>query len=168
VNELATVDVIGAAVLGLATLRGFWIGGVREAFSVAGLAAAVWVARAWRVPAAAWLLAHGPDMTEFTARTVAALVLGAVTLIAVTVVGRLAVRGVREAGLGFADRTLGALLGAFEGALVMAALVFGLAALLGRDDPALAGTRSLAAYEWMEQAAGQAGPTAPPSDRARE
>jgi uncharacterized membrane protein required for colicin V production len=167
VNELATLDAIAAAVLGLATLRGFWIGGVREAFSLAGLGAAVWVVRAWRLPAAAWLLAHGPFETELAAKVAATIALGAGTLLVVTVLSRLAYRGVREAGLGLADRTFGALLGAFEGALVVAALVFGLAALLGRDDAALAGTRSLAAYEWLEHAAGIE-PTAPPSGRVPE
>lgn len=154
-NELATVDAIAAAVLTLAALRGLWIGAVREAFSLAGLALAAWVVRAWRLPAAVWLAAHGPfEMTDLAARVLAAAGLGAGTLVAVAVVSRLAYRGVREAGLGAADRGIGALLGALEGAIVAAALVFGLVALLGRDDSALAGTHSLAAYEWLEEAAG--------------
>ena len=126
-NELATVDAIAAAVLTLAALRGLWIGAVREAFSLAGLAFAAWVVRAWRLPAAVWLAAHGPfEMTDLAARVLAAAGLGAGTLVAVAVVSRLAYRGMREAGLGLADRGLGALLGALEGAIVAAALVFGL------------------------------------------
>jgi uncharacterized membrane protein required for colicin V production len=93
-------------------------------------------------------------MTELAARVLAALGLGLVTLLAVALLRRLVRRGVRGAGLALADRAAGALLGAVEGALVAGALVFGLAALLGRDDEALAGTRSLAAYEWAEAAAG--------------
>ena len=163
-NELATVDAIAAGVLTLTSLRGLWIGAVREAFSLAGLGAATWVVRTWRLPAAAWLAAHGPfEMTDLAARVIAAAGLGAGTLLVVAVVSRLAYRGVREAGLGVVDRGLGALLGALEGALVVAALVFGLAALLGRNDGALAGTRSLAVYEWVESALGVEAPA--PTDR---
>jgi len=155
VSDLASVDAIAGAVLLLALLRGLWIGAVREAFSLAGLAAAAWVVRAWRVPAGAWLEQHGPfEMTGLAARLIAALGLGAGTLLAVTLLSRLAHRGVREAGLRLADRLAGALLGALEGAIVVAALVFGLALLLGRDDEALAGTKSLAAYEWVEATLG--------------
>jgi uncharacterized membrane protein required for colicin V production len=168
VSDLATVDAIAGAVLLLALLRGLWIGAVREAFSLAGLAAAAWVARAWRVPAGAWLEQHGPfEMTGLAARGLAALGLGAGTLLAVTLLSRLVHRGVREAGLRLADRLAGALLGALEGAIVVAALVFALALLLGRDDEALAGTKSLAAYEWVEATLGVT-PPAPPSGRARE
>ena len=154
-HELATVDAIAAAVLTLAALRGLWIGAVREAFSLAGLGVAAWVVRTWRLPAAAWLTTHGPfEMTDLAARVLATAGLGAGTLVVVAVVSRLVYRGVREAGLGVVDRLLGALLGALEGAIVVAALVFGLAAFLGRHDSALTGTRSLAAYEWVESALG--------------
>jgi uncharacterized membrane protein required for colicin V production len=164
VSDLATVDAIAGAVLLLALLRGLWIGAVREAFSLAGLAAAAWVVRTWRVPAGAWLEQHGPfEMTGLAARVIAALTLGAGTLLAVTLLSRLAHRGVREAGLRLADRLAGALLGALEGAIVVAALVFALALLLGRDDEALAGTKSLAAYEWIEATLG----VRPPASGAR-
>lgn len=171
-EELRTLDVVAAAVLALAALRGLWIGAVREAFSLAGLATAVLVVRAWREPAARWLDAHGPfEMTELAAGILAALVLGLASLVAVAVVGRVVRRGVRGAGLGLLDRLAGLLLGATEGAVVVAALVVGLAALLGRDDDALAGTRTLAALEATEAALGVEAPavsTGPPSDRARE
>ena len=154
-EELRTVDAITGALLVLATLRGVWIGAVGEVFSLAGLAAAAYVVRTWRLPAGAWLATHGPiEMTELAARVLAALGLGLATLLAVALLRQLVRRGVRGAGLALADRAAGALLGAVEGALVAAALVFGLAALLGRDDEALVGTRSLAAYEWAEAAAG--------------
>ena len=150
-SDLATVDAIAGAVLLLALLRGLWIGGVREAFSLAGLAAAIWVVRTWRIPLGNWLQLEGPvEMTGLAARLIAALALGAGTLLTVAVLSRLAYRGVREAGLRLADRLAGAALGALEGAVVVAALVFGLTVLLGRDDAALVGTKSLAAFEWVE------------------
>jgi uncharacterized membrane protein required for colicin V production len=155
VSELPTVDAIALALLLLAALRGLWIGAVREAFSLAGLAAAVWVVSAFRAPAGAWLVEHGPfEMTDLAARLIAAVGLGAGTLLAVGVVSRLAHRGMREAGLGLADRLAGGLLGALEGAAIVAALAFGLTLLLGRDDAALAGTRTLAAFEWLEEKLG--------------
>jgi len=172
VGELRTLDALAAGVLGLAALRGLWIGAVREAFSLAGLATAVLVVRAFREPAARWLDLHGPfETTELAAGILAALALGVGSLVAVALVGRLVRRGVRGAGLGLLDRLAGALLGAAEGAVVVAALAIGLAALLGRDDDALAGTRTLAALEATEDALGVDAPavaTGPPSDRARE
>jgi uncharacterized membrane protein required for colicin V production len=148
---LRTVDAIAAALLGLATLRGLWIGAVGELFSLAGLGAAIFVVRTWRLPAGAWLEANSPvEMTGLAARLLAALGLGLGTLLAAALLRRLVRRGVRGAGLGLFDRLAGGLLGAAEGALVAAALVFALAALLGRDDEALAGTQSLRAFEWVE------------------
>jgi len=172
VEELRTLDAVAAALLALAALRGVWIGAVREAFSLAGLGTAVVVVRAWREPASRWLDAHGPfEVTELAAQILAALALGVGSLIAVALIGRIVRRGVRGAGLGLLDRLAGALLGAAEGAIVVAACVLGLAALLGREDEALVGTRTLAALEATEAALGVEPPavsTAPPSDRARE
>ena len=171
-EELRTLDAVAAAVLALAALRGLWIGAVREAFSLAGLATAVVVVRTWREPASRWLDAHGPfEMTGLAAGILAALALGLASLLAVAIVGRMVRRGVRGAGLGLLDRLAGLLLGAAEGAVVVAALVVGLAALLGRDDAALVGTRTLAALEATESTLGVEAPavsTGPPSDRARE
>lgn len=177
--EWPTLDVIAAAVLTLAALRGVWIGAVREAFSLAGLAAAIVAVRTWREPVGRWLEADGPvAMTPLAAELVAALALGLGSLLAVAIVGRLVRRGVRGAGLGLLDRLAGGLLGAAEGAVVVAALTVGLAALLGREDEALVGTRTLAALEATEHALGVGAPqvsSAPPgdararpSDRARE
>jgi len=154
-TDLHTLDIVAAAVLALAALRGIWIGAVREAFSLTGLAAAAFVVRSWRHPAAAWLDANGPfEVTELAATILAALGLGLGTLLAVGIAGRLVRRSVRGAGLGAVDRLAGGLLGSAEGAVVIAAFVLGLAALLGREDDALAGTRSLAALEALESALG--------------
>ncbi|MEN8159151.1 MAG: CvpA family protein [Myxococcota bacterium] len=163
-----TLDVIAGALLALAALRGLWIGAVREVFSLAGLAAAIIAVRTWREPVGRWLDANGPAaMTELAAEMLAALALGLGTLLTVAVIGRLVRRGVRGAGLGLLDRLAGGLLGAAEGAVVLAAVTLGLAALLGREDPALDGTRTLAALEATERALGVAAPqvsTAPPAE----
>ena len=171
-TDWETLDTVAAAVLALAALRGLWIGGVREAFSLAGLAAAILVARAWHEPVGGWLEANGPDaMTPLAAELLAALALAVGTLVAAGLIGRLLRRTLRSAGLGLFDRLAGGLLGAAEGAVVVAALALGLAALLGRDDSALADTRTLAALEATERALGVGTPqvsTAPPSDPDRE
>lgn len=160
---LRTLDAVTAAVLGLALLRGLWIGAIGELFSLAGLAAAAFVVRAWRLPAGAWLEAHAPlEMTGLAARLLAAVGLGLGTVLAVAVLRRLVRSGVRGAGLGLVDRIAGGLLGAAEGALVAGALVFGLAALLGRDDEALSRTHSLRALEWAEAQLGVPPPATEP------
>ena len=162
-TDLRTLDVVAAVVVALATLRGLWIGAVREAFSLAGLAVAAYAVRRWRLPAAAWLDAHGPfPVTELAGEILAVVLLVLTSVIAVGIVGRLVRRGVRGAGLGLMDRLAGALLGSAEGALVIAALVVGLSALLGHEDAALAGTKSLAALEWVERGLGIATPPRPP------
>jgi uncharacterized membrane protein required for colicin V production len=169
-SELRALDAVAAVVLSLATLRGLWIGAVREAFSLAGLAAGVFAVGRWREAGAAWLESAGASGAAAQILAVPALFLAA--LLAVALVGRVARRGVRGAGLGLADRLAGAALGAAEGAVVVTVLVLGLAALLGREDAALAGTRTLASLEWTERALASAAPadvaTGPPSDRARE
>jgi membrane protein required for colicin V production len=175
-SEWPTLDLIAASVLALAALRGVWIGAVREAFSLAGLAAAIVAVRTWREPVASWLEANVPvAMTGLAAQLLAGLVLGVGSLVAVALIGRLVRRGVRGAGLGLLDRLAGAVLGAAEGAVLVAALTLGLAALLGREDSALVGTRTLAALEATEHALGVAAPDVssappedPPSGRARE
>jgi uncharacterized membrane protein required for colicin V production len=68
----------------------------------------------------------------------------------VTSLGRVIRRGVRAVGLGFADRVGGALLGTAEGVLVVALLLTFVTGYLGRDHPALADTRTLAAMEQLE------------------
>jgi uncharacterized membrane protein required for colicin V production len=168
-SEWPTLDVIAAAVLALAALRGVFIGAVREAFSLVGLAAAIIAVRTWREPLGSWLEALGPEaLTGLAAQLIAGLVLGLGALLAVALVGRVVRRGVRGAGLGLLDRLEGALLGAAEGAVLVAALTLGLAALLGREDAALTGTRTLAALEATEDALGVKAPdvaTPPPRDR---
>jgi membrane protein required for colicin V production len=175
-SEWSTLDLVAASVLSLAALRGVWIGAVREAFSLAGLAAAIIAVRAWREPVGSWLEANAPvAMSGLAAQLLAALLLGVGSLVAVALIGGVVGRGVRGAGLGLLDRLAGGVLGAAEGAVIVAAVTVGLAALLGREDPALLGTRTLAALEATEQALGvvapdvsSAPPEAPPNGRSRE
>ena len=62
-------------------------------------------------------------------------------------------RGIRLAGLGMLDRMAGSAVGAAEGALLVAVLLILGITLVGRDHPALSKTRTLAAFEQVEQIA---------------
>jgi len=83
-----------------------------------------------------------------------------VTIGVVTTIGRIVRRGARAVGLGFVDRVGGGLLGATEGVLVVAVLIMLVSDRIGRDHPAIAESRTLAALEQMELLAR----TAPPAD----
>ena len=154
-GEIASVDLAVAVILGIALLRGLFLGLVREAFSIAALAAACVVVRAYAGPAGDRLVdLSGGQIGAAAAPWVAGAVLGVVTVAAVAIVGRMIQRGARAAGLGWADRAGGVVLGAAEGALVAGVLLLVAVAALGRAHPLIAGSRSIAALEQLEHYAG--------------
>ncbi len=146
-------DLAIAVLVGLLALRGLLRGAIREAFSLGALAAAVLAVRTldlsltrWLEP---WLAAHlSPLAVRVLAITL--LVAGAVAL--VSTAGALVRRGLRAAGLGFADRIGGAALGAIEGALLAALVLFGASLLLGPDHPLLRESRSYTAFAQLRDA----------------
>jgi membrane protein required for colicin V production len=148
------VDVAALAVLGGALLRGLSIGMVREAFSVAALAAACVAVHFGTAPAAAWLLENAdPDLGPLGARVLAGFGIGLAALLAVGVLGHVVQRSVRFVGLGLADRLAGAAIGAAEGALVVGVALFAAVLLVGRAHPLLADSRVLASFERAERVA---------------
>jgi membrane protein required for colicin V production len=154
VGEIRSVDVVVAAILGVAMLRGVFLGLIREAFSIGALAGACVAVRLFTRPAAEWLVEVtrgelGPAAAPWVAG--AALAVGSVA--AVAIAGRLLQRGVRAAGLGWADRAGGALLGGAEGLLVAGLLLLILSAALGREHSFVADSHSIAALERLEQLA---------------
>lgn len=170
-DEIRSVDVVVAAILGVALLRGLFLGLIREAFSLAALGGACIVVRIYHVPAADWLVdvsrgEIGPDAAPW----LAGAALGACTIAAIAIAGRLVRKGVRAAGLGWADRAGGALLGAAEGALLAGVVLLVVGAALGRDHPFMAGSRSIAALDRLERLAderdlGRIDVAAPPRGR---
>ncbi len=145
---MPAVDTAVVLLLAIATARGLWLGLVREAFSLAGIAAAGLAAWQFAEPAAKALAATTGDAIPAVAIhgiAVAGLALG--TLLAVAMVGRLIRRGLQFAGLGLADRLAGGCLGALEGALVVGLVLGGASTVLGRDHAWLASSQALAAYE---------------------
>lgn len=130
------LDGVAGLILAVALLRGIWLGLIREAFSIAALGAAV-AAVVWGLrPVEGWLLEQA-DLGMW-APWLAGLLLVVGAVASVVILGRLLRRGVHAAGLGWADRAGGALLGALEGALLVVLLLVGATALLGRDHQLLA------------------------------
>ena len=68
-------------------------------------------------------------------------------LLLVAMAGRVLRKGVHFAGLGWADRLGGAALGTAEGLILGLLLVVGATWVLGKNDPAVAHSKSLEAYE---------------------
>ncbi|MEB2344058.1 MAG: CvpA family protein [Deltaproteobacteria bacterium] len=157
------VDLAAAAILVAAIVRGLWIGLVREAFSLAALACAVFAVRRFAEPIAGDLAAsYQLDPLLATAIAGAGVAVAAILLVAA--VGFVIRRLIRASGLGLVDRVGGAVLGACEGALFVALILFGIITVTGRNDPLIAGTRSLAAFEALEGSFGPP-PAAPAEER---
>jgi uncharacterized membrane protein required for colicin V production len=117
--------------------------------------------RAFVSPVAEWVgeISDG-RINEALEPWVAGALLVLVTIGVVTTIGRILRRGARAVGLGFVDRVGGALLGATEGVLVVAVLIMLVGDRVGRDHPAIADSRTLAALEHMELLARET----PPAD----
>jgi membrane protein required for colicin V production len=147
-DGLSAVDVAVAVILGVAVLRGLWIGLVREAFSIAALAGALVAVRLFTAPVASWLRHEaGLEAGDLALRVAAGALVAVTVVLAVAAAGRLLRRGLRAAGLGWADRLGGGLLGGAEGLLVAGVLLWAVVALLGRDHAQLAGSRAVAALD---------------------
>lgn len=136
------IDVVALAVFGLALLRGLWIGVVREAFSLASLAAAVFAFRSLREPVADEIAMR----TQWDPLIAAAAAGGAVVIAAlvfVTLVGAIVRRLVSSAGLSLVDRLGGGAVGAAEGLLIVGLALFGATEILGPRDPLFEGSRAV-------------------------
>ena len=154
-----SVDIIVGTIIGIACLRGFFLGLIREAFSLASLGASYMAVVAFVRPVSQWVGEMGEGrISEALAPWVAGALLVLVTIGVVTTIGRIVRRGARAVGLGFVDRVGGGLLGATEGVLVVAVLVMLVGDRIGRDHPAIADSRTLAVLEHMELLAREAPP----------
>lgn len=157
---MGSLDLVAATVLAIAALRGLFLGLVREAFSLASLAAAFVAARAFGASAAEVLRPRlGDGLPEAALQAFGMALVGITVLIAVRLAGALVRRGVRAVGLGFVDRLGGTALGAAEGALLVA-LGLGIASAVAADHPALAGSRAFAAFRAARDALGAPEPDA--------
>lgn len=127
-------DTVVAGLFLLALVRGLARGLLREAFSIASLASAIVVVRLFNSDVAQWLLVENEgEVSPEAAPWIAGVLLTVGTVGVMTLVGRATRRGAKAAGLGWADRAGGALIGAAEGVLV-AAIVVGIAGYIMGDD----------------------------------
>jgi membrane protein required for colicin V production len=148
---LAPLDFVCLVILVLAFVRGVMRGLLRETFSIASLAAACMMVMLFYGEAAEWLLRVTQGrIGEISAPWVGGALLGIITIGVITLLGRVMRKGARFAGLGWADRTGGAVLGTAEGVLVGAVIVSLLGYAIGRDHPMLLQSRSLEALEQLE------------------
>jgi uncharacterized membrane protein required for colicin V production len=147
------LDGIVLTVILAALARGIFIGLVREGFSMAALAAAVLVTRATAGPAGAWLndWTEG-QIGELAAPWIAGALIAFTTAACMGLIGRLMRKGVRMAGLSWADRVGGGALGLAEGGLLAVLVVLGAIWIVGREHPGVAESRSLAAYDVVQAA----------------
>lgn len=146
---MTLLDLVVLALLVLAVSRGLWIGMVRELFSLGAVAAACIAAWVFASTGGAWL-AEQSGIARPIATGIAGFTVGIATLTLLAITGRFAKRGVEKAGLGGFDRFGGALLGSAEGVIVATLLLSLAIYALGRDDPLLSQSKSLEAFEALE------------------
>ena len=170
---LGWIDRIVLAIVVLAVLRGLWIGLLREAFSVAALAAAFVAVRLWTDPATLWLLDHMPvdvALTSRQARIVGGALVGLGTAFVVVAIGGFIRKRVHATGLGLFDRMLGGALGGAEGALIAGVALIGLITFVGEEHAVLAGSRSVELLAQARVVVGELPPDVamPPPDESDE
>jgi len=151
VITFSPLDGLALAVVVVAILRGVFIGLIREGFSIAALGAAFVAVRLGTPAASTWLQeVTGGEIGAGAAPWIAGALIGVATVAAVATAGSFIRRGARAAGLSWADRIGGGALGAAEGALVAGLLVLAATWLIGRDDPVVADSRSLRAFDEIQ------------------
>lgn len=149
---LEPIDFVALALVALAMLRGLFRGLLRESFSIAAVAAAVFAVKLFYAPVAEWLIQTTDGGVGPTAAPWAAgALLTVATVGTVALIGRVARRGARTVGLGWADRLGGAALGTAEGVLVASILIGLIGYVVGREHPVLVESRSLHAFEDLER-----------------
>ena len=151
---LEPVDYVIGVILALAVLRGLTRGLLRETFSMASLAAAIVAVQLFYADVGNWLMQISEGrIGELAAPWAAGVVLAVGTIGVTAILGRFLRRGAKVVGLGWADRAGGALLGTAEGLLVAGLLVGLIGYVMGRNHPSIADSRSLEAFEELEELA---------------
>jgi membrane protein required for colicin V production len=161
-SGLQPIDIVAFGIVGIAAMRGLFLGLIREAFSIGALGAAVIAVRLWNQPVSEWLVnASDGRFGRGLAPWVSGALLAVAVIAAVGMFGRVMRQGARAVGLGWFDRLGGAALGVAEGALAMGALLIVITSALGRHHTVVAGSRSLAVIERFEDFANARTPSQP-------
>ncbi len=153
-GTLAPVDAAALGILAIAALRGFGLGLVRETLSLGSIGVAYLAVVLYTDRVAEWIQRQsGGEVGPLVAPWLAAAAVVVAGIAGTVLLGRLGKRGARLAGLGWIDRAGGVVLGSVEGLLVVGILISVAGALLGREHPVIAGSRSLGAFEQLQQIA---------------
>lgn len=159
--SLGWIDRVALGLVAIALLRGLWIGLLREAFSVAAIAAAFIAVRLWTDPTALWLLERSPfdvTLSERMARLAGGALLAVGALFVVVAIGGFVRKRVHQTGLGLLDRLFGGALGAAEGTLLAGVALIGLIAVVGPEHEVLRGSRGVALLAEARELASEALP----------
>jgi membrane protein required for colicin V production len=143
-SSLPLLDWIAVALVGLACLRGLWIGLIREGLSLATVGIATIVTKLYVTPTSSWLTGQtGGELTGRTSVWIAGVLIVLATIAVLAILGRLLSRSAAVVGLGWADRMGGGALGFAEGAIVASILVLTALWILGPDHASTQGARSV-------------------------
>lgn len=154
--EIQPLDIVVVAIISAAAVRGLFIGLVREGFSLAAIAGAYTAVQFFTPSTAAWLEeASQGDIGASISPWIAGAGIAIGSVVSVILVGRVLQRALNAAGLSWADRIAGGMLGATEGILVAGILLVLGTDYLGRNHVAFRDTASLAALEEFEQIAAE-------------
>lgn len=155
--DIPVLDIIVGSIMALAILRGFFVGMIREGFSVGAIGAIVLGIAYGAQPTGLWLnTATGGEISGQPAEWIGGMIIGVIlSVIAGVVVGALGSylrKGARLVGLGIADRLGGAAIGAAEGALVAAIVILGANKMVEPEHPAVFNSQSVAIMSRVEYA----------------
>ena len=135
-------------------MRGLALGLVRESFSLGSIGIAYLAVVHYSDRLAEWIERETEgQIGALVAPWVAGTAIVVVGIAATVILGRLGKRGARLAGLGWVDRAGGIALGSAEGLLVVGILLSIASAVLGREHPVIASSRSLVAFERFQHVA---------------
>lgn len=151
-EDLSTLDSIVLAILGIAIVRGFWIGLIREGFSIAALGGGLLAVRYATPPFADFIeRTSGGDLGPTVSMWIAGAAIGIGVVFAIGTAGKVLRKGARAVGLGWADRIAGGFIGAAEGALAAGVLLVVATWALGPEDPLVEGSRSIEVLEGLQE-----------------
>lgn len=149
--NITAIDIAIVAIMGLALIRGVFVGMIREGFSVAAIGAVVLGAVYGAGPTGAWLdNASAGEIGGSAAKVLGGIFAGVGAGVLVGALGRYLRRGARIVGLGMADRIGGGAIGAAEGALVATLVLAGATRMFGPEHPAVFNSYSVAVVEEMK------------------
>jgi uncharacterized membrane protein required for colicin V production len=147
-EQYSALDMAIAVVIGIAVVRGAFVGMIREGFSIAAIGAAILAGRYGAESTGAWLNeASAGEIGGSAAMWLGAALCAVLGGIMVAAAGRWLRRGARMVGLGLADRVGGAAVGAAEGTLVASLMILGATTTFGAEHPAVYGSYSVALME---------------------